>query len=177
MVSFFIILYTIFFASTVVLGQKTVNIQNGFLKLVSSNDVDEIKNISKGTVVVIKTYKNCASCFTEIDDYISKSITKRSASDDKYYSITLIPKRADPIWAYTENKKLMPHIPLHYFAKYTSKTADSVCLLQDLCIDNNDISPIVVLYDGKDLLIYGYKDLYNNDKLSKNFTEKLKMLK
>lgn len=174
MVRIYCILYIVFFVSKIGFAQEKINRQDGLLKLVSSKDVDEIKSISKGTVVIIKTYKNCASCFTELDNYISKSITKRSTSADKYYSITLIPKRADPIWAYTENKKLMPNTPNHYFARYTNNINDSVCLLQDLCIHNYDISPMVILYDGKELIMYKYKDLYCNDRLSIVFTDKLK---
>jgi len=140
------------------------------------NEHDQPVNFAadKGDIILIKTYKNCASCFTQLDDFIAAYISKQYLKH--YMILTLVSKRSDPVWYLNENKHLIKYSSLHYFMHYRGEQ-DTVHLVPSLPISNLDISPIVMLYDGQSFICFSYGDLFNkSDQISKTFKKELKRI-
>ncbi len=140
------------------------------------NEHDQPVNfvVEKGDIILIKTYKNCASCFTQLDDFIAAHLSKQYLKH--YMMLTLVPKRSDPVWYLNENKHLIKYSSSNYFMHYRGEL-DTVHLVPSLPISNFDISPIVMLCDGQSFICFSYSDLYDkNEQVSPKFEGYLKKI-
>jgi hypothetical protein len=131
--------------------------------------------LSPGSFIIIKNYKNCASCFSELDMYFDKILSVSQKRN--YYAISLMEKHNDPIWYVKENGRLMKHISANYFLCYNGRVADTAYLLPSLCISNEDITPMVLLCDSKKIYVFKYKDIFDGyGQLSTTFTKTVKKI-
>lgn len=154
-------------------AQKVIPIAgNVHYQFVNEHDLPVNLAAGKGDIILIKTYKNCASCFTQLDDFIAAHISKQYL--EHYMMLTLVPKRSDPIWYLNENKRLIKYPSFNYFMHYGGEL-DTVHLMPSLPISNLDISPIVLLCDGQSFICFSYGDLYDkNEQVSQKFEGVLK---